>query len=157
MFYRRDMYVLSVQALEFQGNPKPATSNKVPDSLSAQLPDFQISWKTFTHFALQPQRTHFNISKQSHWRDSYLSPLAGINSKNHSPQQTLFMHSFQSPHFSWPFYTSHLWEEPLSEMLKSWVTSFQLFPLQNWCLLVSQLILVLNTFLHALVKHSSWI
>lgn len=93
MFYRRDMYVFSVQALEFQGNPKPATSNKVPDSLSAQLPDFQISWKTFTHFALQPQRTHFNISKQSHWRDSYLSPLAGINSnKSFSPTNSL--HAF---------------------------------------------------------------
>ena len=90
MFYRRDMYALSVQALEVQGNPKPATPNKVPDSSSAQLPDFQISWKTSTHFALQPQRTHFNISKQSHWSNSNLSPLAGINSnKSFSPTNSL--------------------------------------------------------------------
>lgn len=90
MFYRRGMYTFSVQALEVQGNPKPKTPYKVSDRSSAQLPNFPISWKTSTRFALQPQRTHFNVSKQSHWSDSHLSPLAGINSnKSFSPTNSL--------------------------------------------------------------------
>ena len=90
MFYRRDMYAFSVQALEVQGNPKPKTPYEGSNSSSAQLPNFQISWKTSIHFALQPQRTHFDVSKQSHWSDSHLSPLAGINSnKSFSPTNSL--------------------------------------------------------------------